>query len=108
MPAPGDASVRIGQRPSQRVAVYRFGGSIDAYPEGEVFVPGSPVATVSGCFGEGLLLETLVLSVLNHDSAVASAAARMVLAAGGRPLPQPVRELMRRVSKLMKFGAYRF
>lgn len=28
--------------------------------------------------------------------------------AGGRPLPQPVRELMRRVSKLMKFGAYRF
>jgi len=59
---------------------------ITCYPEGELFVPGSPVATVSGCFGEGLLLETLVLSVLNHDSAVASAAARMVLAAGGRPL----------------------
>jgi nicotinate phosphoribosyltransferase len=59
---------------------------VTSYAEGEVFVPGSPVATVSGCFGEGLLLETLVLSVLNHDSAVASAAARMVLAAGGRPL----------------------
>ena len=59
---------------------------VTAYPEGEVFVPGSPVVTVSGCFGEGLLLETLVLSVLNHDSAVASAAARMVLAADGRPL----------------------
>ena len=59
---------------------------VTAYPEGEVFVPGSPVVTVSGCFGEGLLLETLVLSVLNHDSAVASAAARMVLAAEGRPL----------------------
>ena len=63
-----------------------LGVEVTAYPEGEVFVPGSPVATVSGCFGEGLLLETLVLSVLNHDSAVASAAARMVLAAGGRPL----------------------
>ena len=59
---------------------------VDAYPEGEVFVPGSPVLTVEGCFGEGLLLETLVLSVLNADSAVASAAARMVLAAAGRPL----------------------
>jgi nicotinate phosphoribosyltransferase len=59
---------------------------VSAYPEGEVFVPGSPVLTVHGCFGEGLLLETLVLSVLNHDSAVASAAARMVLAAGDRPL----------------------
>ena len=59
---------------------------ITSYAEGEVFVPGSPVLTVSGRFGEGLLLETLVLSVLNHDSAVASAAARMVLAAQGRPL----------------------
>ncbi|MEX2289273.1 MAG: nicotinate phosphoribosyltransferase [Mycobacteriales bacterium] len=59
---------------------------ISAYPEGETYGPGSPVLTVEGCFGEGLLLETLVLSVLNHDTAVASAAARMVLAAAGRPL----------------------
>ena len=59
---------------------------ISAYAEGETYSPGSPVLTVQGCFGEGLLLETLVLSVLNHDTAVASAAARMVLAAGDRPL----------------------
>ena len=59
---------------------------ISAYAEGETYVPGSPVLTVEGCLGEGLLLETLVLSVLNFDSAVASAAARMVLAAGGRPI----------------------
>ena len=59
---------------------------VSAYPEGETFVPSSPVLTVTGAFGEALLLETLVLSVLNHDSAVASAAARMVLAARGRPL----------------------
>jgi len=63
-----------------------LGGDITAYAEGETFFPGSPVLTVESCFGEGLLLETLVLSVLNHDSAVASAAARMVLAAEGRPL----------------------
>jgi nicotinate phosphoribosyltransferase len=57
-----------------------------AYGEGQTYAPGSPVLTVDTTFGEGLLLETLALSVLNHDSAVASAAARMVLAAGDRPL----------------------
>jgi nicotinate phosphoribosyltransferase len=64
----------------------RLALEVSAYAEGETYSPGSPVLTVEGCFGEGLLLETLVLSVLNHDTAVASAAARMVLAAGGRPL----------------------
>ncbi len=67
------------------LASYRFSGSIDAYAEGEVYVPGSPVLVVSGTFAECVVLETLVLSMLNHDSAVASAAARMVSAAGDRP-----------------------
>jgi nicotinate phosphoribosyltransferase len=44
------------------------------------------VLTVSGTFGEAVLLETLTLSILNHDCAVAAAAARMVTAAGDRPL----------------------
>jgi len=65
---------------------YRFCGDIDGYPEGELYFPGSPVLTVTGSFGETVLLETLVLSVLNHDSAVATAAARMTIAAGDRPL----------------------
>ena len=59
---------------------------ISAYAEGCSYAPGSPVLTVQGCFGEALLLETLVLSVLNADSAIASAGARMVIAAAGRPL----------------------
>lgn len=65
---------------------FRFRGDIDGLPEGDVWFPGTPVLTVTGELGECLVLETLVLSVLNHDSAVASAAARMVTAAGGRPL----------------------
>jgi nicotinate phosphoribosyltransferase len=68
------------------LADYRFRGDIDGYPEGELYFPGSPVLTVTGSFAEAVMLETLVLSVLNHDSAVASAAARMVSAAGQRPL----------------------
>ena len=68
------------------LADWRFTGDVDGYPEGELYFPGSPVLTVAGTFGEAVLLETLVLSVLNHDCAVASAAARMVVAAGDRPL----------------------
>lgn len=68
------------------LAEYCFGGDIDGYAEGELFFPNSPILTVSGTFAECVVLETLVLSVLNHDSAVAAAAARMVTAARGRPL----------------------
>jgi nicotinate phosphoribosyltransferase len=68
------------------LAGYRFGGDIHGYAEGELYFPGSPILTVSGTFADCVLLETLVLSVLNFDSAVAAAAARMVTAARGRPL----------------------
>ncbi|WP_246008005.1 nicotinate phosphoribosyltransferase [Gordonia oryzae] len=65
---------------------YRFSGDIDGYREGELYFPGSPILTVRASFAEGVLLETLILSILNHDSAIASAAARMVSAAGNRPI----------------------
>jgi nicotinate phosphoribosyltransferase len=65
---------------------YRFHGDIDGYAEGELYFPGSPLLSVSGTFAECVVLETFALSVLNHDSAIAAAAARMVTAARGRPL----------------------
>jgi nicotinate phosphoribosyltransferase len=68
------------------LTAYRFRGDIDGYAEGELFFPTSPILTVSGTFAECVVLETLILSVLNHDSAIAAAAARMVTAARGRPL----------------------
>lgn len=64
---------------------YRFTGSITGYAEGETFFPSSPVLVVEGTFAEAVLLETYVLSVLNHDSAIASAASRMTSAAVDRP-----------------------
>lgn len=70
------------------LADFRFSGNIWGYPEGEVFFPGSPLLTVESTFAEGVLLETLALSVLNADSAVATAASRMVHAANGRPLAE--------------------
>jgi nicotinate phosphoribosyltransferase len=65
---------------------YRFRGNIWGYAEGECYFPGSPILVVEGTFAEAVLLETLALSVLNHDCAIASAASRMVTAAGARPL----------------------
>ncbi|HEY1174971.1 MAG TPA: nicotinate phosphoribosyltransferase [Phytomonospora sp.] len=68
------------------LANYRFRGDVDGYAEGELYFPGSPILTVTGTFAECVLLETLALSVLNFDSAIAGAAARMVTAARGRPI----------------------
>jgi nicotinate phosphoribosyltransferase len=68
------------------LSTYRFGGTIRGYAEGEVYFPGSPLLVVEGTFAECVLLETLILSILNYDSAVASAASRMVHAADGRTL----------------------
>jgi nicotinate phosphoribosyltransferase len=65
---------------------FRFTGDLHAYREGEVHVDGSPVLTVVAPFSEAIVIETLVLSILNHDSAIAAAAARMVTAAQGRRL----------------------
>jgi nicotinate phosphoribosyltransferase len=76
----------ISDRLAGHLADYTFSGRVDGYPEGELYFPGSPVLTVTATFAEAVVLETAVLSILNHDSAIASAAARMVLAADGRPL----------------------
>lgn len=65
---------------------FRFRGDVDGYPEGELYFPNSPVLSVRGSFAECVILETLALSIINHDSAIASAAARMVSAARGRQL----------------------
>ena len=70
------------------LANYRFSGDIWGYPEGEVFFPGSPILTVEASFAEGVILETLALSIMNYDSAVATAASRMVYAANGKPLAE--------------------
>ena len=81
------ASAGIVDEPTlQWLENYRFSGNVWGYPEGELFFPDSPILVVEGTFGEAVLLETLVLSILNHDCAIASAASRMVQAAQGRPI----------------------
>jgi len=76
----------ISPRAVSWLASYRFSGNAWGYLEGETYFPGSPLLVVEGTFAEAVILETLALSIYNHDSAIASAGARMVLAAHGRPL----------------------
>ncbi|MEU0071406.1 nicotinate phosphoribosyltransferase [Streptomyces sp. NPDC006332] len=76
----------VDEATSDWLAAYRFSGDVWGYPEGEVYFPGSPIMRVEGSFAECVLLETVILSILNHDSAIAAAASRMSSAAGERPL----------------------
>lgn len=75
----------LDQRTLDYLANYRFEGNITGYAEGEIFFPHSPIMVVESTFAQGVLLETLALSILNYDSAVASAASRMTAVASDRP-----------------------
>jgi nicotinate phosphoribosyltransferase len=80
------ADAKVVDRPTlDWLASYRFSGDVTGYAEGECYFPQSPVLVVESTFAEGVVLETLVLSILNHDTAIASAASRMTSAAGDRP-----------------------
>ena len=76
----------VDESTADYLAAYRFGGSIWGYGEGDCYFPGSPILVVKASFAEAVVLETLALSIFNHDCAVASAASRMVTAAGARPI----------------------
>jgi nicotinate phosphoribosyltransferase len=76
----------VDARTLEFLAGYRFSGHLYGYAEGECYFPGSPIMTVEGTFAEAVLLETVILSVLNHDCAIATAASRMIHAAGSRPI----------------------
>jgi nicotinate phosphoribosyltransferase len=75
----------VDARTREWLASYRFSGDVWGYAEGEAYFPHSPVLIVESTFAEAVLLETVLLSIYNHDSAIASAASRMTLVAGDRP-----------------------
>ena len=78
------AQLGLSARALHWLGAYRFRGDVWGYPEGEAYFPTSPVLTVESTFAEAVVLETVILSILNHDCAVAAAASRMVTAAEGR------------------------
>lgn len=63
---------------------FRFTGDVWAIPEGEVFFPPEPLLEVTAPRIEAQVVETFLLNTLNFQVMIASKAARVVLAAGGR------------------------
>ena len=76
----------LGEEALSFLSNYRFKGDVIAFQDGELYFPYSPILTVKGTFAEAVILETVILSILNHDCAIAGAASRMSNAAQERPL----------------------
>ncbi len=68
----------------EKLASFRFRGDIDALPEGTIMYPNEPVLTVHAPLMDAQLIETAVLSQINHQSLIATKAQRIVRAARGR------------------------
>ena len=65
---------------------FRFSGDVDAMREGTVFFPDEPILRVTAPLPEAQFVETRLVNLLHFQTVVASKAARMVLAAPGKPL----------------------
>ncbi|HNC52800.1 MAG TPA: nicotinate phosphoribosyltransferase [Accumulibacter sp.] len=68
------------------LADWRFGGDVDALPEGTAFFPDEPLLRVVAPLREAQLVETRIINLLQFQTMVASKAIRCVLAARGRLL----------------------
>ena len=77
------ASIGFEQSFLDHLAGLRFTGDVDAVPEGTVVFEGEPLVRVTAPRIEGQLLETLLLNQINFQTAIATKAARLVIAIGG-------------------------
>ncbi len=65
---------------------FKFDCDVWAVPEGTVIFPQEPIVTVRGTAMQALMLETMILVTINHQSLIATKANRIVRAAEGKPV----------------------
>lgn len=65
---------------------FKFTCDVWAMPEGTVIFPHEPIVTVRGPAMQAMMLETMLLLTVNHQSLIATKANRIVRAAAGRPV----------------------
>lgn len=68
----------------EQLAALRFRGDVWAIPEGEAVFPPEPVLRVTAPLIEAQIVETYLLNCMNFSAMVASKAARIAIACGGR------------------------
>ena len=78
----------FGENFLEYLRTFRFTGDIWAVPEGTVVFPGEPLLTVRAPAMEAQFIETYILMVLNHESLIATKAARITRAAKGRAISE--------------------
>jgi nicotinate phosphoribosyltransferase len=77
---------RAGERWWEQLEGLRFQGDIYALPEGSLYFPDEPMIRVTAPLIQAVLLETRLIQCVSHGTAVATRAARLAQAAGGRAL----------------------
>lgn len=68
------------------LSTFKFSGDIYAVPEGSVVFPMEPMVKVVAPIMEAQLVETAILTMINHQSLIATKAARVCYAAKGDPI----------------------
>jgi nicotinate phosphoribosyltransferase len=79
-------SGRFGRGLLDYLGSFRFTGEVHAMPEGTVFFADEPILRVTAPLPEAQLVETRLINILHFQTLIASKAARMILAAGGKPV----------------------
>jgi nicotinate phosphoribosyltransferase len=77
---------RFSKRLLDYLATLRFTGDVHAISEGTVFFGNEPILRITAPLPEAQLVETRLINLLHFETLIASKAARMVLAAPGKPL----------------------
>lgn len=62
---------------------FKFSGDVYSVPEGTMVFPGEPILTVKAPVMEAQLIETAILNIINHQTLIASKAAKIRYSAGG-------------------------
>jgi nicotinate phosphoribosyltransferase len=70
----------------QYLSKFKFHGDIYCIPEGSLMFPREPMVKVVAPIMEAQLVETAILCIINHQSLIATKAARIVHAANGAPI----------------------
>jgi nicotinate phosphoribosyltransferase len=65
---------------------FRFTGELWAIPEGTILFPHEPILRIKAPLLEAQIIETAMLSIINHQTLIATKAARIVQAADGDPV----------------------